>query len=87
MQKVRFVSIYIICKGKPNGLRTQYQQIKRYLQKNNVVDVEPRDLFNMDFVNQCAAWIREGEEVCAVGDINDDVVKGGLTKLLSRKGI
>ena len=52
-----------------------------------MMDVEPRDLFNMDFVNQCAAWIREGEEVCAVGDVNDDVVKGSLTKLFSGKGI
>ena len=52
-----------------------------------MVDVEPRDLFEMNFVNQCAAWIRDGEEVCAIGDINDDVVKGKLTRILSRKGV
>ena len=49
-------------------------------------DVDPRELFNMDLVNQCAAWIREGEEVCAVGDVNENVVRGNLTQLLSRKG-
>ena len=38
-------------------------------------------------MNQCAAWIREGEEECAIGDINDDVVKGKLTKVLSMKGL
>ena len=42
---------------------------------------------DIDLVHQCAAWIRERDGVCAVWDVNDDVVKGNLTKLLSRKGI
>ena len=50
-------------------------------------DVMPRELFNMDFVKQCAAWIKDGEEVCAVGDVNDDVVKGAFTKLLMQEGV
>ena len=36
---------YNICDAKPEGLRTQYQQIKRYFGKNNLEEEDPRRLF------------------------------------------
>ena len=46
-QTFRVVSMYNIWKRKPKGLRTQYQQIKREMQRNSIVGHEPRDLFIM----------------------------------------
>ena len=86
-KKCRFVSVYNICKGKPKGLRTQYQQIMRQMQREGINGVAPRDLFNKDFVKQCANWIREGEELCVMGDVNGDVVNGIFTLLLAEEGV
>ena len=41
----------------------------------------------MDFVKQCAAWIKDGEEVCAVGDVNNDVVRGAFTQIMIQEGV
>ena len=86
-KKCRFVSIYNICKGKTKGLRTQYQQISRYMQRKSIFGVEPRQLFDSDFAKQCACWIKSGESLCVVGDVNDDVVSGAFTQLLAKEGI
>ena len=57
------------------------------MQRKGIDGILPRDLFDMDFVKQCKVWIRNGEELCAMGDINDDVVRGAFTELLRQEGI
>ena len=91
-QRCRIVSMYNVCKTRPRGLRTQYQQINRYIQNNCVVDkdgryYEPRDLFVHDFVRQCKRWIKNKEEVFVMGDINDDAIMGELCVKLAKEGI
>ena len=70
------VSAYNICKGKPTGIRTQYQQIKRYSQNNGMDEVEPQDLFMRDFVKQCGKWVKNGEQLFIIMDNNDNAVDG-----------
>ena len=57
------------------------------MQRKNISGVAPRDMFDRDFVKQCATWIRGGEELCVMGDINDDVIKDTFTELLKQEGI
>ena len=70
-QKFRIVSMYNICKGRTEGLRTQYQQIKREMQRKNIQGVEPRDLFMNDFVKQCKKWVDKGDGLLLIGDVNE----------------
>ena len=86
-KKCRLVSLYNVCKGKPKGLRTQYQQIMRYMQRKGVCGVYPRGLFYSDLLKQIKVWIGDGEELCVMGDINDDVVCSEFTKMLQQEGI
>mgnify|MGYP000940603478 CR=1 FL=1 len=77
--------MYNICKAKPKGLRTQYQQIKREIQRNNIVGLEPRTLFIYDFVVQCKKWVKNGDGLLMMGDVNDCAITGELTKLLEEE--
>ena len=77
--------MYNICKGKPEGLCTQYQQIKREMQRNNIIGIEPRDLFIYDFVKQCKRWVKNGDWILMMGDVNNCALTGELTKLLEEE--
>ena len=68
-------------------MRTQYQKIKREMQRKGMQGIEPRDLFIYDFVTQCKKWVRNGDGLFMIGDVNDDAVKGELTLLLQGEGI
>lgn len=68
------MSLYNVCKGKPKGLGSQYQQIIRYMQREGIDGLSPRDLFHEDSVKQIILWIKDDEELCIMGDVNDDVV-------------
>ena len=81
------VSAYNICKGKPKGIRTQYQQIKRYSKNNSMDEIEPRYLFMRDFVKQCGKWVKNGKQRFIIMDGNDHAVDGELTQILSVEGI
>ena len=86
-QRCRVISMYNICKGRTEGLRTQYQQIKREMQRKGIQGIEPRDLFMYDFVAQCKKWAANGDGLLMIGDVNDDAIKGELTLLLQEEGI
>ena len=77
--------MYNICKGKPEGLRAQYQQIKREMQRRNIFGIEPRELFIHDFVKQCKMWVKNGDGILMMGDVNDCVLSGTLTKHLKEE--
>ena len=78
--KTRIVAAYNICDSKPKGLRTQYQQIKRYCQNNKLEEEDPRELFKKDFTNQ--EWKMNGERLCIIMDTNDHIMKSGLVSEL-----
>ena len=86
-KKCRFVPIYNVCKGRPKGPRTQYQQIMRYMQRKSIDNLKPRELFHADRVRQIKKWIKDGEELCVMGDVNDDAVGGVFTEMLRQEGI
>ena len=50
--KCRVIVAYNICKIKPKGLKTQFQQLTRYCQDKNIKE-SPRDLLRKDFAKQC----------------------------------
>ena len=77
--------MYNICKGFTEGLCTQYQQIMRYIQFNDIEIQNPRQLFIHDFVKQCKSWKDAGNNLIMIGDVNDDAMEGELTKLLEKE--
>ena len=40
--RTRVISCYNVGRGKPEGLQTVYQQHLRYMERENIVGVEPR---------------------------------------------
>ena len=83
--KTRIVAAYNICDTKPEGLRTQYQQIKRYFQKNEMETEKPKDLFKRD--KQCQEWENNGKILFIIMDSNEHLLNGKFTSMLAAKGI
>ena len=79
--KCRLVTAYNIPDSKPEGLMTNYQQIKRHCQRKNI-DMEPRELFYHDFSKQCKMWKENGETVGIVLDANKHTLDGRLHSIL-----
>ena len=68
-------------------MRTQYQQIKRYCQNNELENEDPKELFKRDFSKQCKDWKKNGERLCIIMDTNDHIMKSSLTAKLAEDGI
>ena len=77
--KYRVVVAYNICNGKPEGLRTQYQQLKRYCQNKNI-NTGPKELFRKDFAAQCGKWRKEGDRLIVIMDAKEHTMDGKLRK-------
>ena len=84
--KCRLVTAYNLPDSKPKGLMTNYQQLKRHCQRNNI-DLEPRSLFYRDFAKQCKKWKSRGETIGIVMDANEHALDGELRKILEGEGI
>ena len=84
--KCRLVTAYNIPDSKPEGLMTNYQQIKRYCQRNNI-NMDPRELFYHDFAKQCRRWRESGETVGILMDANEHAIDGRLYSIISSEGI
>ena len=85
--KTRIVAAYNICDTKPEGSRTQYQQIKRYCQNNELENEDPKELFKKDFSKQCKDWKSNGERLFIIMDTNDHIMTSSLTSKLAEEGI
>lgn len=84
--KFRLIVAYNVCKGKPKGLKTVYQQQLRAMQDAGLSG-SPRSLFEKDFVRQCKQWRKEGDRLFLFVDANEHVTKGRLFSLLGQDGI
>ena len=68
--KCRVVIAHNVCKCKPKGLRTQFQQITRYCQDKNIKK-SPKDLLRKDFAKQCGEQRKAKERLIIVMDANE----------------
>ena len=84
--KCRVVVAYNVCNGKPKGLKTQYQQITRYCQDNNIKQ-DPKELMRRDFAKQCGIWRTAGERLIIVMDANEHTMDGPLRRMLEAEGV
>ena len=84
--KCRVVVAYNVCNGKPKGLKTQYQQITRYCQDNNIKQ-NPKELMRRDFARQCGIWRKAKERLIIVMDANEHAMDGPLRRMLEAEGV
>ena len=86
MHKCRIVVGYNIYYGKPKGLKTQYQQIKKYSQHRDI-KITPKEPFRRDFTKHGGQWSKAGELLLIVMDVNEHVIDGPLRSMLEDEGV
>ena len=80
--KTRIISAYKPCRTGPSGLRTVFNQQRRYFRsigrKGN-----PRTLFNQDLQEQLVQWRQGGEKLIVCIDANESAYNGTFKEALS----
>jgi hypothetical protein len=67
----RIVVAYRPCSTKVKGLKTVYQQQKRYMQREKIQG-SPIEMFDRDLADQIKKWRNSGERVILLMDVNGD---------------
>ena len=84
--KVRIVSAYQVGRGKPRGLETVYQQQMAYIREHDL-QMDPREFFRTDFIQQLKLWRRAGERLIVCIDSNEHILRDELSLLLAKPGV
>jgi hypothetical protein len=73
----RIVVAYRPSTTKSKGLKTVYQQHKRYMQRNNIAG-SPVQMFDQDLDDQIKKWRATGERIILLMDVNGNPLRNGL---------
>ena len=79
----RIVVAYRPCATKSKGLKTVYQQHKRYMQLNNILG-SPVEMFDRDQDEQIKKWRATGERIILLMDVNGNPLQNGLYDKISK---
>ena len=75
----RIVVAYRPCATKVKGLKSIYQQHKRYMQQESIPGT-PIEMFDRDLSDQIKKWRSAGEQVILLMDVNGDPLRNNLYK-------
>ena len=78
----RLVVGYKIGDGKPEGLKTCYQQTLTFIHDNNL-RCTPQQLWLHDFLKQVRCWRKQGERLTIFLDENEHILKSALHEALT----
>ena len=79
----RIVVAYRPCSTKTKGLKTVYQQHKRYMQRKNIAGT-PVGMFDRDLDEQIKKWRATGERIILLIDVNGNPLINNLYKKIGR---
>ena len=80
----RIVVAYRPCSTKVKGLKTVYQQQKRYMQREKIQG-SPIEMFDRDLADQIKKWRNSGERVILLMDVNGDPLRNNLYKSIGAR--
>jgi len=84
--KTRIVSAYNLGSTTSNYLGTVYQQHLRYIQRHRM-DTTPHQMFMVDFLASIINWMKAGERILIMADMNEHILRGQLARQLLNLGL
>lgn len=85
--RTRVVQSYAVLPAISQELGSLYQQHLRYMQEYGIEGYTPRELFEIDLLNQLRVWRAQGDRIILMMDANDHVLTGKLCRQLTSEGI